>query len=120
MKANYYDKLYFLLYSLLSKIGKYDLGFKAMMLFSAMIFAHVITAVFLIYEKSDLEWLASYPGVIILSLPILIFNYFYFVYNQRYDKISERLRIESSKLPVLGGICYIAITIFLLLMVVII
>lgn len=119
MKANYYDRLYFQLYSLLSKFGKYDLGFKAMMLFSAMIFCHVITAVFLIYEKSNLDWLASYIGVIILGLPILFFNYFYFVYNHRYDKISEMIQKKSESTPVLGGISYIVITVLLLLLVVI-
>lgn len=119
MRANLYDKLYFLLYSLLSKMGKYDLGFKAMMLFSAMIFAHVITIAFLIYEKSDLEWLASYLGVMIVGLPILVFNYFYFVYNHRYIKVSERLQIESSRSSVLGGISYIIITAIPLLYVVI-
>ena len=118
MKANLYDKLYFLLYSLLSKIGKYDIGFKAMMLFSAMLFAHVITVVFLIYDKSDLDWLASYLGVIIVGLPILVFNYFYFVYKHWDDKISETLQTKSSRLPALGGIGYIVITVVLLLLVV--
>lgn len=119
MKANYYDKLYFQLYSLLSKFGNYDLGFKAMMLFSAMIFAHVLTVVFLIYEKSEIEWLVSYLGVIIVGLPILIFNYFYFVHDHRYDKISEMIQKKSgrTRTPVLAGISYIVITVFLLLIV---
>lgn len=119
MKTNYYDKLYFQLYSLLSKFGKYDLGFKAMMLFSAMIFAHIITIVFLIYEKSDLEWLASFLGVVIIGIPILVFNYFYFVYNQRYEMISELTQKKSASKLVLGGISYIVVTVVLLLMVVI-
>ena len=100
-------------------MGKYDLGFKTMMLFSAMIFAHVITIIFLIFEKSDLDWLASYLGVIIVGLPILVFNYFYFVFNHRDDKISESLHAKSSRLPVLGGIGYIIITVVFLLFVII-
>jgi hypothetical protein len=119
MKINYYDKLYFLLYSLLALAGKYDVAFKAMMLFSAMIFIHVITIVFVIYERSDIVWLASYLGVIIMGLPILIFNYFYFVYKKRYQKISDKLRVRAKTNVVLGGVIYLIVSIVLLLIVII-
>jgi hypothetical protein len=119
MKINLYDKLYFLFYSLLSKVGKYDLGFKAMMLFSAIIFANVLTVIYLIYDKSNLEWLATYFGVIVVCLPILIFNYFYFVYNHRYKKISEIMGSgKYANIIIPSGISIIIITVVLLLLVI--
>ena len=85
MKINYYDRLYSIIYILLSQLGNYDLGFKAMMLFSAMIFAHIITVLYFICDESDLGVLTTYYGVGIIGLPILIFNYFYFVFKSEHN-----------------------------------
>lgn len=115
MKINFYGKIYFLFYSLLSRLGKYDLGFKAMMLFSAIIFINVLTMIYLIFDKSKMEWLATYFGVIVVCLPLLIFNYFYFVQNHRYEKISNKIKSGKFQKIIGGtGMFYIVISVVLL------
>jgi len=114
MKINYYDRFFYLNYAVLSKLGSYDLGFSAVLLFSGLIFAHVLSIMFFLFERSDIYWFGTYFGVGIIGLPILIGNYFCFVAKERYKKISDKLQGRKPYYSI-GGLVYITVTVVLLM-----
>ena len=119
MNVNYYDKLYYSFFKLLGKLGKYDLGFKAMILLSAIIFTNILTIIFLITNESKLAWLTTYLGISVIIVPLLIINYFYFVAYGRYKKIDEEINLRGENYNLYWSIGYMLASIILLLIVII-
>ena len=115
MSINFYDRFFYSFYSLLGKIGDYDLGFKSVMLMSFLMFIQIVAVLFILFERSNLEWINSLPGVSIISAPILIFNYLYFIRSKRYKHISSVLGKQGKQISSFLGVVYIIGTFVFLL-----
>ncbi len=115
MKLNFYDRMYYLMYLMLGRLGNYDLGFKSMMLLSMLMTLNVITIISLFFDKSILRNFTTYTSAGLAVLPLIVFNYFYFVYDKRYEKISNLMLFRKTSIDSFGGPIYIILTIVFLM-----
>ena len=114
MKINFYDKWFFTIYCILTKLGQYDLGFKTAALFSFLLSFNFIAVFLLFFNKSHLELSLFYWGIVAFSFIILITNEIYFLRNKRYKNIYHQLNQGKDNYVVYGVIYLISTLIFVL------
>jgi hypothetical protein len=96
-RINFYDRMYFSIYCFLGRFGSYDIQFSAVLGVSALLLILGSEIVFYIFSKEQLSWLNSRAVFIVLTVPIVALNYFYFVYSKRFEMIMERMNFSDEK-----------------------
>jgi divalent metal cation (Fe/Co/Zn/Cd) transporter len=89
--------MYFSIYCFLGRFGSYDIQFSAVLGVSALLLILGSEIVFYAFSKEQLSWLNSRVVFIALTIPIVAINYFYFVYNKRFELIKEKMNFSDEK-----------------------
>lgn len=101
---NLYDKLYYSIYVLLRSFGNYGISGRSRLLFSLLIVFNIITILILISNENILNFMASFWGIIILSLPIMIFNDIYLTKRNTLEYFSKINNDSRKKYKLIGSI----------------
>lgn len=116
MKVNYYDRLYYSVYLLLNCFGKFDLFDKSKVFFSLLIILNILSVSLKIIDNKLFSTLNNFWGIILMTLPVILFNDIYFRKRKILLRFSD-IKNKKKKIYKIVGITYIFTTIIFLILV---
>lgn len=99
-----YNYLFYKIYRLINRLGNYDVAFSAMMPFITLIYLNIITIMFFIKPINNINKANYKIVIIIIGVFLLVINYFFFIYKNKYKRLIKQFENETKRQQVLGSL----------------